>query len=171
MTDCRRSADAEHLVRAASQQSCTESMSAMSAIEQPAARFGRITAWSGPERMSAVSAMKCTPQKTMTSALRRSAASWRAGRNRPRVGVLDDFVALVEVAQDHQPLAECWPSRRRSGHPVLLEPWRRIRAARHLQVGHGLPRRPQSLGKQVVVAIFVVAGRRRRPARLPPASS
>ena len=50
-----------------SQQSVTESMSAMSAIEQPAARFGRITAWSGRDSMSAVSAMKCTPQKTIAS--------------------------------------------------------------------------------------------------------
>ena len=43
-------------------------MSAMSAIEQPAARFGRITACSGSESRSAVSAMKCTPQKTIASA-------------------------------------------------------------------------------------------------------
>ena len=37
----------------------------MSAIEQPADMFGRITFWCGCERMSADSAMKCTPQKTM----------------------------------------------------------------------------------------------------------
>ena len=47
----------------------------MSAIEQPAARSGRITAWSGPVRMSADSAMKCTPQNTTYSASGRPAAS------------------------------------------------------------------------------------------------
>jgi len=55
-------------------------MSAMSAIEQPAARLGRMTAWSLPERMSAVSAMKCTPQNTIASASGRDAAaraSWK----------------------------------------------------------------------------------------------
>ena len=63
-----------------SQHSVTESMSAMSAIEQPAARLGRITAWSGRDRMSAVSAMKCTPQKMMASASGRvsaALASWK----------------------------------------------------------------------------------------------
>ena len=45
----------------------TSGCAAMSAIEQPAARFGRTTCWWGPERMSAASAMKCTPQKTMYS--------------------------------------------------------------------------------------------------------
>ena len=39
----------------------------MSAIEQPAERFGSVTVCSGVERMSAVSAMKCTPQNTMWS--------------------------------------------------------------------------------------------------------
>ena len=40
----------------------------MSAMEQPAAGLGRITACCSVERMSAVSAMKCTPQNTMVSA-------------------------------------------------------------------------------------------------------
>ena len=40
----------------------------MSAIEQPAARSGRITLRSPPVTMSATSAMKCTPQNTMCSA-------------------------------------------------------------------------------------------------------
>ena len=44
------------------------SMSAMSDIEQPAARSGRITFWCGAQRTSALSAMKCTPQKTTNSA-------------------------------------------------------------------------------------------------------
>ena len=51
-----------------SQQSSTWSIEAISAIEQPAARLGRMTDWFGFESRSAVSAMKCTPQKTMASA-------------------------------------------------------------------------------------------------------
>jgi hypothetical protein len=38
---------------------------AISAIEQPAARSGRTTFCSAEVRMSADSAMKCTPQNTM----------------------------------------------------------------------------------------------------------
>ena len=52
----------------------------MSAMEQPAARLGRMTAWSGVERRSAVSAMKCTPQNTIASASGRpweARASWK----------------------------------------------------------------------------------------------
>ena len=45
--------------------SSTWSMSAMSAIEQPALRSGRITCWWSPVSTSADSAMKCTPQNTM----------------------------------------------------------------------------------------------------------
>ena len=41
----------------------------MSAIEQPAARSGRITFWCGSASTSALSAMKCTPQNTMNSAI------------------------------------------------------------------------------------------------------
>jgi hypothetical protein len=51
----------------------------MSAIEQPAARLGRITCCSGRARMSAVSAMKCTPQNTIVSAsglVSAALASW-----------------------------------------------------------------------------------------------
>ena len=50
------------------QQSTVWSRSAMSAIEQPAPRSGRMTRTSGRVRMSALSAMKCTPQKTTNSA-------------------------------------------------------------------------------------------------------
>jgi len=49
----------------ASHASSTWASAAMSAMEHPAARSGRITCCSGPVRMSADSAMKCTPQKTM----------------------------------------------------------------------------------------------------------
>ena len=79
----------------------------MSAIEQPAARSGRITCWSGPVRMSADSAMKCTPQKTMNSA---SGPGRRVAGELERVagdvGELDDLVALVVVAEHEDPLAE-----------------------------------------------------------------
>ena len=40
----------------------------MSAIEQPAFKSGSTTFWWSPVRMSADSAMKCTPQNTMYSA-------------------------------------------------------------------------------------------------------
>lgn len=58
-----------------SQHSATCSAVAMSAMEHPAARSGRTTFWSSPVRMSADSAMKCTPQNTMYSASGRAAAS------------------------------------------------------------------------------------------------
>ena len=58
-----------------SQASSTCAMSAMSAIEQPACRSGSTTAWPSWVRMSADSAMKCTPQKITNSASGRAAAS------------------------------------------------------------------------------------------------
>ena len=60
-----------------SQAANTSAGSAMSAMEQPAAMLGRITATSGGVRMSADSAMKCTPQKS-TYAMPSCAAAWRA---------------------------------------------------------------------------------------------
>ncbi len=59
----------------ASQASSTCARRAMSAMEHPAARSGRTTFWRGEVRMSADSAMKCTPQKTMYSASGLAAAS------------------------------------------------------------------------------------------------
>ncbi len=59
----------------ASHASSTCGSRAMSAIEQPAARSGSTTRWCSPVRMSADSAMKWTPQKTMNSASGRAAAS------------------------------------------------------------------------------------------------
>ena len=44
-----------------------EAIAAMSAIEQPAARSGSTTRCASPVRMSALSAMKWTPQKTTYS--------------------------------------------------------------------------------------------------------
>ena len=52
----------------------------MSAIEQPAARSGSTTCWWSAVRMSALSAMKWTPQNTTNSASGRAAA-WRASLN------------------------------------------------------------------------------------------
>ena len=56
----------------------------MSDMEQPASMFGRITCWWSAERMSAASAMKCTPQKTMYSACGRSAAYCASMNESPR---------------------------------------------------------------------------------------
>ncbi len=55
----------------------------MSAIEHPAARSGRMTFWCGPLSTSALSAMKCTPQKTMNSASRWVAAYWESFKESP----------------------------------------------------------------------------------------
>ena len=59
----------------ASHASTVSSYAAMSAIEQPAERSGRITSTSSGVRMSAVSAMKWTPQKTMNFAPRLGASA------------------------------------------------------------------------------------------------
>ena len=66
-----------------SQHSSTWSIAAMSAIEQPAARSGSTTVWVSPVRMSADSAMKCTPQKTTHSASGRAAASFASLKESP----------------------------------------------------------------------------------------
>ena len=63
-----------------SQASSTWSMSAMSAMEQPALRSGSTTFWWSPVSTSADSAMKWTPQNTMNSASDWSAA-WRESPN------------------------------------------------------------------------------------------
>ena len=83
----------------------------MSAIEQPAAMFGRITVWCGALRMSAVSAMKWTPQKTMYSASVLLGGPLRELEGvAAEVGELDDVLALVVVAEDD----ELEPSLRRA---------------------------------------------------------
>ena len=56
----------------------------MSAMEQPAAMFGSITFWCGGLRMSAASAMKCTPQNTMYSDSECSAAHCESLNESPR---------------------------------------------------------------------------------------
>ncbi len=66
-----------------SQHRSTCSISAMSAIVQPAFMSGRITTWWSPARMSADSAMKWTPQKTMQSASGRLAAAWASLKESP----------------------------------------------------------------------------------------
>ena len=67
-----------------SQQSRTSSIWAMSAMEQPAVRLGRMTLWWGALRTSAVSAMKWTPQKTILSASSWEAAYWESLKESPR---------------------------------------------------------------------------------------
>ena len=65
--------------------------------------------------MSALSAMKCTPQNTMNSALPRlAAACGELQRIADVVGELDHLVALIVMAEDHEPLAE---RRLRGGDP------------------------------------------------------
>ena len=57
--------------------------------------------------MSADSAMKCTPQKTMNSASGRAAASRASLNESPGdVGEPDDLVALVVVAQHEHPVTQ-----------------------------------------------------------------
>ena len=56
----------------------------MSAMEQPALRSGRMTCWWSAVRMSADSAMKCTPQNTMASASGRCWASTDSRNESPR---------------------------------------------------------------------------------------
>ena len=114
----------------------------MSAIEHPAARSGKITFCSGAVRMSADSAMKCTPQNTMNSASGRAAAS-RASLNEIAgdVGELDDLVALIVMAEHEQPLAQ-----RGLGPPGSLDKsrvggWRQIARTLDAPLGSrvGLP--------------------------------
>ncbi len=101
-----------------SQHSSTWSRSAMSAIEQPAFRSGRTTRWCSPVRMSADSAMKCTPQKTMSVAL---IVVGRETRQLERVAAsvrpLDDFGALVVMPEDEELRAE----RRLGGGDPLVD--------------------------------------------------
>ena len=80
----------------------------MSAIEQPAAMFGRMTRdVLGRVRMSADSAMKWTPQKrTYSASLLGGGVLGELEAVAGEVGVLDDFVALVVVAEDDEALAE-----------------------------------------------------------------
>ena len=72
-------------VASSSQASSTWSRLAMSAIEQPALRSGRITRWWSPVSTSADSAMKCTPQKTMSVASELSAAKRASLKESPRM--------------------------------------------------------------------------------------
>jgi hypothetical protein len=55
----------------------------MSAIEQPAARSGRTTCWWSAVRMSADSAMKCTPQNTIEGDSGCAAAFWASLNESP----------------------------------------------------------------------------------------
>ena len=70
----------------------------VSASEHPAARSGRRTVFVG-ERIAAVSAMKCTPQKTITSAGLGSFAR-QTERIANKVRHVLDFGAFVVVGED-----------------------------------------------------------------------
>ena len=109
---------------------------AMSAIEQPAARSGRITCWSGAVRMSADSAMKCTPQKTMNSASGpgRGVAGQLEGVAGD-VGELDDLVALVVVAEHEHPLAQRRLGRAGPRHQVRVGGGRQVARALDAALG------------------------------------
>ena len=90
----------------------------------------------GEVRMSADSAMKWTPQKTMNS------ASGRAGGVAGElegvagdVGELDDLVALVVVAEDEDPLAQRLLGRARPGDQVGVGRRRQVAGALHAALG------------------------------------
>ena len=71
----------------------------LSASEQPARRSGRITRRLG-FRIFAVSAMKWTPQKTITSASTLRGLARQLERVADEVGHLEDLGTLVVVRQD-----------------------------------------------------------------------
>ena len=119
----------------------------MSAIEQPAARSGRITCCASEVRMSADSAMKCTPQKTMNSA---SGPGGRLARELERVagdvGELDDLVALVVVAEHEDPRAQRLLGREGARHQVGVG--RRGQVARALDAALGAEVHAPAEGEQ-----------------------
>ena len=67
----------------ASQHCATCSLFAISAIEQPAAKSGKITFCESLVKISALSAMKCTPQKIINSASGLAAASFASLKESP----------------------------------------------------------------------------------------
>src|SRR5699024_850173 len=83
MISARSSSDAPRTPVSCSQASSTWSIVAISAMEHPAARFGRITDWWFWDRISAVSAMKWTPQNTNASASGWSLAAWASMNESP----------------------------------------------------------------------------------------
>ena len=70
-----------------------------SASEQPASRSGISTVFSG-DRIDAVSAMKCTPQKAITARRRRGRLAREAERVADVVGDVLDLGHLVVVRED-----------------------------------------------------------------------
>ena len=100
----------------------------MSAIEHPAARSGSTTFWCGSERMSATSAMKCTPQNTMNSASCSRGELRELQRVAGQVGVLVHVGALIVMPENHQALAERVLGRRNARvHLVVGEAQVRLR--------------------------------------------
>src|SRR5256885_11627688 len=80
-------------------------MSAISAMEQPALRSGRMTVWCSRRRISALSAMKCTPEDDIAALGLRCLEGEFEGIT-AEVGELDDLVALVVMAQNDNVVAE-----------------------------------------------------------------
>ena len=70
------------------------------ASEQPARKSGSNTVFSG-QRIAAVSAMKCTPQKTITSASVLAARLRKPQRIGHEIGDFLHLGALVMMGQDH----------------------------------------------------------------------
>ena len=109
------------------QAASTSSGLAMSAMEQPASRLGRITCWLGPPRISALSAMKCTPQKRVNSAVGLGGGLLgKLVRIALEIGELHHLVTLVVVPEDRQPAAKLIAQLPNPGIPLL---------GRHLEVG------------------------------------
>ena len=101
----------------------------MSAIEQPAAGFGRITCLVRPaEDVGALGHEMDAAEDDVVGLRTRRRELRQLERVAARVGVLDDLVALVVVAEDHQPLAQRRPRRARCAGPARRRPSARIRA-------------------------------------------
>ncbi len=88
------------------QQRSTLARLAMSAIEQPAARSGRMAICCGAVMMSATSAMKCTPQKIDVFRICLRGQLGQLQRIAGQIGVLVDIGPLVVVAEDYGLLAQ-----------------------------------------------------------------
>ena len=150
----------------ASQASSTCASAAMSAIEQPAARSGRTTCWSG--RGEDVGRLGHEVHAAEHDELRLRAGRRLAGeleRVTGDVGELDDLVALVVVAEHERPGRRAPPWRPGPARPGR---GRRRRAAsrgsrRPRSERGSVPRPRTSSGRSVVVTATSLHGRQARP--------
>ena len=90
------------------------SIAAMSAIEQPAARSGRITFWCGAREHVGALGHEVHAAEDDVTRPRGACAHCCASRNRVAgdVGELDDFVALIVMAEDQHTRSRARPARR-----------------------------------------------------------